>query len=91
ALVNEYVNCAKHQISLAFSRFINAISHKLTPGLFVLPTLKNNETLSLIYSLPKAFIQSILNNYPEEKALAIFSTCNEINPHMARKRGSHPP
>lgn len=91
ALVNEYVHCAKHQISQAFSRFINAIARQLTPDLFKVPTGKTKDVLSVKYSLPESFIKNILDHYPEEKAFSIFQNCNEIGSYTARQRGIFPP
>ena len=73
AIVSECVEVAKMNGKSANAGFVNAVLKKVANGEYTLPKKGDEDYLSVTYSKPKWFIDKLIEQYGENKAIEIIS------------------
>jgi 16S rRNA (cytosine967-C5)-methyltransferase len=86
AIANEMLELAKKHCHSNFSKFLNALMRNLPEALPNLPSSNNVEDLSIMYSYPQYYIQSLLEVYGTEKATELLQLGNKPGATFIRLR-----
>ncbi|HPE85659.1 MAG TPA: transcription antitermination factor NusB, partial [Chlamydiales bacterium] len=81
AIGDQMVSLAKELCHVRFASFLNVLIHKLDGFKWTLP-----EDLSARYSFSPYFIEKLINDYGQEKAIEVMEALDTIHPPMMRVR-----